>query len=341
MSVAVAAICVASAIVISGGEGDDDSLAPLTTKQALADVAKATLELPEPRPRQFVYSRMKYTFGAGAGGGRDLDGKRIGDSRSLVDGESESWSSRRLCGLTISRVLARRFPTDRDRENAERMDAVARHYYEESARKRAARGQKPLDSPLDWNQPGSEIVMQLPPAGKPKVLIGGERLTARQLRRYTTDPEAIYRRVHRATSGRRSGYAGGGALGEWGAIMAALSITSVDLPPALRAGFVNALAYVPGVRSLGRETDPEGRAGIGFELVSRGVRNHVIFEAKSGVQVYDEQQIVSRSGLKHSLGWPIGSVTHRQLLLERSIADAPPKGKKIDMKLGGFVRCPK
>ena len=183
--------------------------------------------------------------------------------------------------------------------------------------------------------------MKLPPAGEPRIRIGGERLTAKQLRRYPTDPAAIYRRVHRANSGRPSGFTGGGPLGEWMAITEVLSSTSIELPPALRAGLVNALAFVPGVGSLGREIDPEGRAGIGFEMVSRGVRNHIVFESDSGVPVYNEQQIVSRRGLRHSQGWPVGSVTYKQLLLDRSIADAPPEGKKIDVRLSGFVRCPK
>ena len=79
VSVAAAAICVVSAIVISGGDGSDP-LAPLTTKQALADVAKATLELPRPQPRQFVHSRVEYTYWSGGGGGRDQNRNRSASS---------------------------------------------------------------------------------------------------------------------------------------------------------------------------------------------------------------------------------------------------------------------
>lgn len=338
---AATAICVTSAVVISNGDDDGDSLSPLTTKQALAQVAEASLALPQPAPGQFVYSRTRYRFGSGGGGGRDLRGRRLGDYRSLVDAESESWTNPKLCGLWRHRTLTQRFPTERDRHNAERFDELNRYYNEKAARQRKARGQKPLDSPSDWERPGGETVMKLSPTGGPTVRIGNEKLTARELRRYPTDPRAIYRRVHRATRGRPSGFAGDGARGEFMTITEVLSSTSAVLPPAVRAGLINALAYVPGVRSLGREIDPEGRDGIGFELVTAGVRNHTVFEADSGVSVFREQQIVSRRGLKHADGWPVGTVVRHELVLERAIADKLPQDLKTDVGLSGFVRCPK
>jgi hypothetical protein len=60
-------------------------------------------------------------------------------------------------------------------------------------------------------------------------------------------------------------------------VIAAL-LGEVPTSPGLRSSLFLATAELPGVESLGRLSDPSGRAGIGIAIVKEGVRTELIFD---------------------------------------------------------------
>lgn len=327
------AVLIATAVI---SEGDRASIAPLTVKEALAAVAEASLDNPQPNRDQYLYQRATNAYISGGSGSWNRNGKPVHKYSSLVEAKSESWTSAVHCGLSRHTSVGRKFPTERDRKIADRLDRFGRRQFEELNRKRRARGQKPLEFQY-WSigMPGQDEVMALPAQDESKVRLGREKLTRRELRSFPTEPAAIYRRVRRATRG----YAGSGAFGQWQAIDEALLNPNLPNSPQLRAGLINALAYVPGVESIGNETDPTGRQGVGFALESDGMRHHVIFDADTGMQMHTELSVVSKSQLRHYGSWPLGTVVFSLTTHERSVVDRPPAGLKPDIRLSGFEKC--
>lgn len=330
---AATALLIATAVI---SEGDHVSITPLTVKEALAEVAEASLDNPQPKPDQFLYRRATNSYTSGGGGSFNRSGKPVYEYSSLVEAKSESWTSAVHCGLSRQTYVGRKFPTERDRRIAERFDKYSRRQIAELNRKRRARGQEPLHSNLaSIGVPGEAVVMSLPPQDDSKVRLGREKLTSGELRSFPTEPAAIYRRVRRAA---RS-FAGSAALGQWQAIDEALLNPNFPNSPRLRAGLINALAYVPGVESIGREIDPAGRQGVGFALESDGMRRHVIFDPDSGMQIHTELSVVSRSQLRHFGSWPVGTVVFSVTTHENRIVERPPAGLKSDVGLSGFEKC--
>ena len=134
-------------------------------------------------------------------------------------------------------------------------------------------------------------------------------------------------------------YAGPRNAGMWSQIMSTLMDPSNGLTSAQRAGFVNAIAFIPGVNSIGEEQDPRGRSGIGFALDDGGLRSHVIFERASGVPVYSEQRVIEGKSRRFFRGLPVGTVIHKELQVERSITDRLPDGVRPTVELSGVLSC--
>lgn len=322
-------ICVISAAAISVSGRRD---APLTTQQALAEVARSTISVPLPNSRQFLYTHSEQiSAGSSRSGRRDHLGRRLGWMRSNPKYVDDLWSSSGLCGLQRLRETGRDYPTERDRELSRRYDAENLFLWRRANRRRRARGLQPLPQA----KLPTEMVFKIP--ADDDLRFGDETLTPAQLRRFPEEPRAIYKRVHRVTATRPTGSSGDGASNDLNTVIDALgSKLALHITPAARAGMVNSLAYVVGVKSLGRMADPKGRVGYGFGLENRGIRTTVIFDDASGYPVFRRDEVLKARDRGFYQGWPAGSVIHQRLVLERKIVDRLPRGLKATVSSPGL-----
>lgn len=339
-----AAICAITALVAVRDGGHEP---PLTTHSALAEVATAVLELPIPRPDQFVHTRSESLSPRSFQGGELPDGTRFRDFRFLKPSAGDSWTSAWFCGLNRSVSEPPIYPTERDRLRARRFFEHDRSWRERVNRRRQKQGKPPLpDSSLFFSDKVGEEVMRTAPM-RSRLGIGAERLTRRELRRFPSDPRRIYRRIlsHHNRSNRSRGgrylrmMKSHGERLVWSTIVSTLSDPQIALTPRQRAGMVNALGFVPGVKLLGDMTDPKGRHGLGFATTFSGVRQAVVFDRESGTPIMWQDTVVGRDSRRvWGGGWPIGSIVHRYVVLERGIVDRLPEGVKPNVHVSG-IRC--
>ncbi|MGK5559025.1 CU044_5270 family protein [Actinomadura kijaniata] len=91
----------------------------------------------------------------------------------------------------------------------------------------------------------------------------GEELSARQIQELPTDPGSL-RRVflpdRRLAGGRKEPVGAGQDIVRLGS-----AVSDLPLPPRVWGGLIRLLTETPGVRAVGRVTDPIGRAGVALE----------------------------------------------------------------------------
>ncbi|MFY9487595.1 MAG: hypothetical protein WAP35_02710, partial [Solirubrobacterales bacterium] len=344
---AVAALLVLISIPTYVLTRDATQLRALSTGEALAVVADATLEAPAPRGNQFLYTRGENSFQAGYGsGGRDPLGRPVREFSKLLRTRFDSWISPGRCGLSRQEQIGEpTYPTERDRIRAERMEESERIYRERINRKRRAAGKQPLPAFPDLFGENGASVMQVPKTVRQATHVGGEKLSRRELRKFPTEPRAIYNRIKRSTSvseGRSpSGVRGGRSpdFRVWNAVVSTLAFGTQDLPRELRAGMIRTLGIIPGVRSLG-EVDSQGRKGTGFSRSNSGQLVTIVFDQETGIAISSRAELAAPGRGRHE-GWPVGTVIHEFVLFERKLVDDLPPDLKPTVKVGGFGDCGK
>lgn len=98
------------------------------------------------------------------------------------------------------------------------------------------------------------------------------------------------------------------------------------LPADLRAAFVRALEFVPGVSVIGEVKDSKGRNAVAFSKEWGGVTSSVAFDAESAVLIEQVSTLSDPSEVLNS-DWsklPLGTITSRSTLEEiRTVAEIP------------------
>jgi hypothetical protein len=99
----------------------------------------------------------------------------------------------------------------------------------------------------------------------------GEPVSADQIRRLPTDPAALRGWLLKVI--RKQGLDKDGEAAVAKMLFAGLTnlLFTTPVPPAVRAAAYRVLAQVPGVRSLGATTDPEGRKGVAVSIDTNNV----------------------------------------------------------------------
>lgn len=293
VAVTASILAVMSAIVVSGRNAG-----PLTTQEALAQVARSAVERPLPfaRDDQFMHTRSENSWMTMFLGGNSQDGVEHRSWAAMQDIERSAWVSVERKGVLVERRSDLHFVTARDRRINEAMNGEAGSSGSRSS--------------------GQHVMGLAPNRG---YFMDGEagRLTRNELLAYPTDPQTIYDRALKGLHGAGQGEADG----VWQSLTGSLFENS--LPPDLRAGMVRALGLIPGVESLGERSDPLGRTGLAFGRMHNGTRDEVIFDPASSLLLYMQTVLVER-GAQGLTDWPAGTVIGRTLNREQNVVDEPP-----------------
>jgi hypothetical protein len=110
---------------------------------------------------------------------------------------------------------------------------------------------------------------------------GGLSLPTNNWKSLSTDPATLLNQVHQLDGGPDTPV-------EWFTNVADFMRES-DVPPALRAALYQATALIPGVKSLGEQTDPTGQTGLGVAFYANGEPTHeLIFDQQTGRLLTEE-----------------------------------------------------
>ncbi|TMQ99987.1 hypothetical protein ETD83_17620 [Actinomadura soli] len=119
-----------------------------------------------------------------------------------------------------------------------------------------------------------------------KVFWLGRNVTMRQLRSLPSDPKRLKAELIRWYEGHDTESDRPMGAAEWLYRVASGMVMSMPVPPEVRAAGFRMLAGLPGVRSAGRVTDPQGRAGdaIAVDDTTPGgvIRDQMIIDLASG-----------------------------------------------------------
>lgn len=273
---------------------------PLSTQEALAEVAAAAKSNPLPfaAEDQFLYTHSEGTYmNSFMGGRKTRGGPELAGFTALVTRERKAWVSVERFGAFEEQQGAVKWVTGRDRLNAEKYGRDL-----------------PFDRP--------DNVMGLAPNGS--YFVGSESLTRAQVLAYPTAPTVIHKRILDGLNGAGQG----AADGVWQSLTESLYESSY--PADLRAGMVEALGLIPGVKSLGVQRDPLGREGYAFAREHAGVSEQIIFDATTSSVLYTHGELTEPS--KQLPGWPVGTTVESYLLIEQDVVDEMPErvAKRLD-----------
>ncbi|HEX2314741.1 MAG TPA: CU044_5270 family protein [Thermomonospora sp.] len=155
----------------------------------------------------------------------------------------------------------------------------------------------------------------------------GLQLTARELRDLPTDPKQLERVLSRPD--RKRPVKRGLPIGPGQRIVEmGLAVDGVPLPPKVWAAFIRMLADTPGVRAVGRVTDPMGRPGVALEGTRTGgptgstSMERIIFDPRTGALLAVVATTVKGAGSKSA--YRPGTVESYKLFIETRWTDTRP-----------------
>lgn len=287
--IAIAALLGTVATLVLDGRPVDS---PLSTQEALAEVAAAAKSNPLPfaAEHQFLHTHSRGTYmNTFIGGRTKRGGPELEGFTALVSSDRKAWVSVERFGAFEEKTEGVKWVTRRDRRNAEKYGR-----------------RLPFDRP--------DKVMGLAPNGS--YFVGSESLTRSQVIEFPTDPSVIYERILDGLNGAGQGPADG----VWQSLTE--SLYEYSFPAELRAGMVEALGLIPGVKSLGVQSDPLGREGYAFAREHAGTSQQIIFDATTSSVLYTHGELTEPS--KALPGWPVGTTVESYLLIEQTVVDEMP-----------------
>lgn len=285
----VALLCAAATLTLGGQSVET----PLSTQAALAEVASAAVTNPLPfaAEDQYLYTHSRGMYmNTYSGGSESSGGTNSSSFTALVTRDRKAWVSVERFGMFEEKNEGVDWVTQRDRRKAQ-------------ARDRRSLFDRPDDN-----------VMGLAPNGK--YFVGSESLTRAELLEYPTEPAVIYRRIRDGLGGAGQGPADG----VWQSLTE--SLYEYSFPAELRAGMVQALGLIPGVKSLGIQRDPLGREGHAFAREHDGVNEQIMFDLTTSSVLYTHGELTKRS--KALPDWPVGTTIESYLQFEQKVVDEPP-----------------
>ncbi|WP_433475840.1 hypothetical protein ACQPZP_01675 [Spirillospora sp. CA-142024] len=98
-----------------------------------------------------------------------------------------------------------------------------------------------------------------------------------------------------------SGRRGAGPANSYAQIWRTASVLGGPIPPKVRAGLMRALAAQPGLRAIGRATDPMGRTGVALATDDRAetsyrARDVIIFDQRTGALLSVQHELTKPGG---------------------------------------------
>lgn len=320
--------------------------------QALAEIA-AKIELAPDAPRnEFTYSRITLENLEVVPDGIDRLGRRFEGGFPVWKARTgEIWVSRTKQGATYFRGAELKFANDRDRATGERIIWASKEADEMAKTPRGRRELRKLQAPF------LPRMMEGESGGRPFFFAdlrtqevergtinpdgdfhwGPMRLTQREVEEFSRDPQAAYEKVavemekqadeaRDVSTPENAPYLMPADELTWQALTSGAGFFN-DPPPAdLRATFVRALRFVPGVKVMGEVKDSKGRNAVAFSKEWGGVTSSVAFDAESAVLIEQVSTLSDPSEVLNS-DWsklPLGTITSRSTLEEiRTVAEIP------------------
>lgn len=357
-AVAATAAIVAAAVLLLTGSFAKTAL---STEEALAEIAAATLAAGDPAPQQFLYSKfINHSYAPYPGREFSQTEPPPGVENwmpgphfdAYIDRQTESWLSLDRPGFVYRRAGQASYPTDTDRQRAEAYLEKERAKFKKRGRvfhldEGAGVGSFVIgDSgfqPLYSNTYGF--------APQKGYRFNGETLSPEEAAALPTDPSEVVRQLRE----RLANYPAGVDDGLW-AVLSEHFVPGfgVPLPAKQQAAVVEALGLVNGVESLGVRRDSLGREGIAFARTSGMTRTEIIFDKSTGQMTESKVILVSNDpedlpeGRHPPEGYkrlPVGTVVDGFTLIDQQVADELPdwvienlkkstqEGKQDDLQL--------
>ena len=114
-----------------------------------------------------------------------------------------------------------------------------------------------------------------------RFVAGGLSLPTNDWKSLSTDPATLLKQVHQRDGGPN-------LPSEWFENVSDFMRES-DVPAAIRAALYQATALIPGIKLLGRQSDPTGQTGLGVAFYADGQPTHeLIFDQQSGRLLAEE-----------------------------------------------------
>ncbi|MBJ7348625.1 MAG: CU044_5270 family protein, partial [Thermoleophilaceae bacterium] len=275
--------------------GHDVATAPATAAEALAQAARAAElhPLPFPKPTQYVHSRLRTRNLMGV----EFRAGKHGSFQAVRSGMNEHWISARGGGYATNTEQHTTFVTARDRRLWQQSKQVV--------------GEDPI----------REFPTGIYFEPRPKYILGTHELTRREVLNYPTNPAAIFRRLQRETKDF------GSDSDREVFVLLNDALRGQILPAKLRAGLLNTLALVPGVKYEGETKDLAGRPGLAVSRKSTyGTSQLVIFDPKTSLVLGEREILIKKS--REFRGWPVGTVIGESTTLLTEVVDQLPLAKR-------------
>jgi hypothetical protein len=345
---AIAATALVVMLIVSiGGRGSK-----IGVQDALAEVAHRLKIAPHPKPSQFEYTRTRAISMAFIDGGIDQMGRLYKSFLYIAPFETEWAISTTRDGRGRMRGGKISYPTPADQRNGTQyFDASKEHdrLYETAAGRKRLRAINHRVMTYNKAHKVSGIAGVAGTAWTPasfssrgRVSFAGESLTPAQLAKYPRDPKAMYERIsrndlkqrkhverllaeHASQKERDNYFALQPTVDE--EVWTALTDPSWNaIPEDLLAARILALGYLPGLEAAGEGTDAFGRSGPRFIWTSRGLRNEIVYDEQTGVQIMSQSQIVDPAVLnqKEFRTLPKGTTINQFQLVDQKTLDSMP-----------------
>lgn len=341
---AAAAIVAVALVAGIGSRGDSVGL-----QEALAGVAHKIELAPQPRPEQFVYTKSRTLGTSVTEKGLDLLARPNDQFVSSRYNHGISWISITRTGRMSWYSDPPTYPTIEDAKTGRRY-WMAFLRFEQLTRRKHGRGElREIMRKIAAHNRKSGLNGIMMPAGsevqrgifKPNgsVYLGGEMVSAKELKTYPRDPKLIYDRVradaektHAGMVARQRKHPTAMAVPDvdsnvWQTLTNPTGVQDQPVPADIRAVMVRALGLLPGVTALGDRTDALGRIGPAFALDHSGLHEQVIFDRDtsallSATTTITDPATVPTRAFRHL---PTGYVIYDYRLIEQKTVDRLPR----------------
>lgn len=341
---AVAVIVAAALVAGIGSRGDS-----IGVQEALAGVAQRIELAPQPRPEQFVYTKSRTLSTSVTEEGLDLLARPNDEFVSSHYIHSVSWISITRTGRMLWRSDPPTYPTTADAKTGRRYWAAFQRF-EQLTRRKHGRGElrEIMRKLTAHNRESGHVGLSMPedsgvqrgifkPTGS--VYLGGEMVSAKELKTYPRDPKLLYDRMRADAEKTHAGMVAWQrkhptALAVpdvdsnvWQSLTNPNGVQDQPVPADIRAAMVRALALLPGVTAIGDRTDALGRSGPAFTLDHSGLHEQVIFDRDtsallSATTTITDPATVPTHAFRHL---PAGTVIYDYRLIEKKTVDRLPR----------------
>ena len=295
---ALAALAVV-ALLAGIGRGGDSAL---SLDEAVSAVSKAAFDQPALPEGSYLHSASLMTS-SGAGGARLKNRKHVWIHSNFTM-RTETWTR-------IGRPVLQR----------------TTNYPQKPIGPEDRKNIKLLGYDIFVNETYSCVTRTRKPATRHAVGMSGIFVPDAKLTEVPSDAKAAYRYLFERVGGATAAES---AARVWGAVIYGLMNPGVGIAPKQRAALAGAIAYVPGVKVLAAESDPNGNPTIGFSRDGNGLHSVAYFDRETSQTTWARDTVVDSSKLNDGRTvLPPGSTFWAWQLKAYEFVAAPPEFEDV------------